>query len=257
MDIEYLNKTKSGQSATAADEVIARKKNCRMVVSTEPDSAFEVRTSKIKSWTGADPIQCRENYGHAFNFVPKFKLFLQSNFDLSFSGSNTVAMTERLRAIYFPFSFVENPQGPNEKPLDNELKERIKGAHYNIALFHILLEYYNKWIDNDKKIVEPENIKNRSALLLAVADPFTPFYNEVIEKVPDTKQHERSSVLYNAFKQFHTGGPITMNTVEFKSALESKGNKASLLNGRVVWRGLKINYAKLQQTNVDDVQFLG
>jgi phage/plasmid-associated DNA primase len=84
---------KTGQSATATDEIIALKKNCRLVFVTEPDSAIEIKTSQIASWTGGDPIQCRENYKHSFNFVPEFKLFLRTNSDLSFSESNTVAMT--------------------------------------------------------------------------------------------------------------------------------------------------------------------
>ena len=257
MDIEYLNKTKIGQSATAADEVIARKKNCRLLVSTEPDSAMETKTNKIKAWTGGDPIQCRENYGHSFNYIPKFRLFLQTNFDLYFSGSNSVAMTERLKVIRFPFSFVENPQNKNEKLLDRDLKERIKGEYYNIAFFHILLKYYNKWIENNKKINITENVRRQTALMLTIADPFTPFYNEVIEKVNDTKQYARSSDLFNAFKKYYENGSgtIRMNTTEFKSALESKGNKASTLNGRIIWRGLKINYAKLGKENFD-VDFL-
>ena len=45
-----------------------------------------------------------------------------------------------------------------------------------------------------------------------------------------------------------------MNTAEFKSALESKGQSASMLNGRVIWRGLKINKTKLlEEINKDNL----
>lgn len=42
MPVEYLNKTKSGELATAADEVIARKKNSRIVISTEPEGPVDI-----------------------------------------------------------------------------------------------------------------------------------------------------------------------------------------------------------------------
>jgi hypothetical protein len=99
---------KTGQSATATDEIIALKKNCRFVFVTEPDSAIEIETSHIASCSRGDPLQCRENYGHSFNFVPEFNLFLRPNSDLSFSESNTVAMTRRL------LIFSENPENENQ-----------------------------------------------------------------------------------------------------------------------------------------------
>eukprot|EP01132_Coremiostelium_polycephalum_P001014 gene1014-1284_t len=63
MPIEYLNKTKNGEHATAADEVIARKKNARIVISTEPEGSIEIKTNKLKGWSGNDEIQCGHLYG--------------------------------------------------------------------------------------------------------------------------------------------------------------------------------------------------
>jgi hypothetical protein len=38
LEIDYLNKTKQGQHANTADDIMARKKNVRLVMTTEPDS---------------------------------------------------------------------------------------------------------------------------------------------------------------------------------------------------------------------------
>lgn len=257
MDIKYLNKTRTGQSVTAADEIIARKKNCRIIVLTEPDSAMEIKTNKIKTWINGDPIQCRENYGHSFNYVPKFRLFLQTNYDLYFAGSGSVAVTERLKVVRFLYSFVENPRSKNEKLLDRDLKERIKGEYYDIAFFHILLKYYNEWIKNEKKVIIPESVRVQTELLLTTADPFTSFYKDIIEKVDNDQQYEQSSNLFNAFKKYYenVSDTIRMNQIEFKTALESKGHKASTLHGRVIWRKIRINHTKLNNGSKKQIDF--
>jgi len=45
--------TKHGVHANAPDEVMASKKNCRILVTTEPDSDLELKTNKIKQWSGS------------------------------------------------------------------------------------------------------------------------------------------------------------------------------------------------------------
>ena len=65
--------------AGAADSAMARKKNSRCVVSTEPEGDIVLRSAKLKQISGRDPIQVRELFKSSFNFVAKFKLFLQTN----------------------------------------------------------------------------------------------------------------------------------------------------------------------------------
>lgn len=257
MEIDYLNKTKHGQSATSADEVMARKKNARIVISTEPESDMELKINKIKQWSGGDPVQCRFNYGHSFNYKPKFKLFIQSNHDITFGGQNCTAVLERLEVQEFPFCFTNNPNKEYEKLIDKNLKERISENTYKIAFFHILLEYYNKYIENNKEIKIPDSVKEQTEIFFATSNPFESFYEDVIEYVKDTTQYESSSDLMKAFKKYHQNNDVSMNTQEFKSALINKGNKPSVLKGRVIWRGLKINQHKLTNSiDPDNIDFI-
>jgi hypothetical protein len=51
-----------------------------------------------------------------------------------------------------------------------------------------------------------------------------------------------------------------MNTKEFKAALIDKGLKPTSLKGFIIWRGIKINEIKLnetKETNFNDIEFLG
>ena len=78
MEIEWFAKTNHQSHAGAADSAMARKKNSRCVVSTEPEGDIVLRSAKLKQISGRDPIQVRELFKSSFNFVAKFKLFLQT-----------------------------------------------------------------------------------------------------------------------------------------------------------------------------------
>ena len=253
MNIEYLNQTKMGESATAADDVLAKKKNCRIVITTEPLSTANLKTNKIKQWSGGDPVQCRESYGKPFNFVPKFKLFIQSNFDINFSGNCGKAMLARLEVKEFPYCFVEDPKLEHEKQLNEDLKETIKTPAFRIAFFHILLEYYNKYIENNKKIEQPVSVKEETNKFFINSDPFSPFYEDIITKVADNTKYEKSSDLFKAFKKYHNSNDIVMNAIEFKAAMISKGHKDSTMKGCIIWRGIQIDDDKLNKLEEQEV----
>lgn len=246
MDIDYLNKSKHGQSVNAADEILAKKKNCRIVMATEPESDVELKMGKIKAWSGGDPIQTRFNYGSAFNFVPKFKLFIQSNFDIIIKSANSAAVGMRLSITDFPYCFVNNPILPTEKKIDETLKYRIQGEKYKIAFFYILLDLFNEWEKNDRKIDYTKKYEEYKEIYLAGNDLITPFITELLIKSTDEKAYTKSSELYMTFKQFYAGETKTLNISEFRSALENKGIKLSTLHGYSIYRGIIIDKIKLK-----------
>ena len=169
-------------------------------------------------------------------------------------------MTERLEVLEFLYCFVKNPIQENEKPIDGEIKNKLKDPKYKIAFFHLLLKYYNK-LQEINTIELPTEIREQTDLYLIDNDPFGPFYDDIIEKVSNSTIYVKSSDLFNAFKKYYQGNP-KMNTKEFKAALIDKGLKPTILKGYVIWRGIKINEIKLNETkeetiNFDDVEFLG
>ena len=229
-------------------------------MTTEPDSQINLKTNKLRQWSGKDPIQCRALYGKSFNYVPKFKLFIQSNYEISFEGAKGKHLTERLEVLEFPYCFVKNPIQENEKPIDGEIKNKLKDPKYKIAFFYLLLKYYNK-LQEINTIELPTEIREQTDLYLIDNDPFGPFYDDIIEKVSNSTIYVKSSDLFNAFKKYYQGNP-KMNTKEFKAALIDKGLKPTILKGYVIWRGIKMNEIKLNETkeetiNFDDVEFLG
>lgn len=253
MGIEELDKTRTS-SSNSADINMARKRHARIVITTEPDSAMQLKANKIAEWTGGDPITCRYNYDRTtFNYVPKWKLFIQTNYDLSFPGKNIKAFTERTNMVRYPFCFVRKAKLENEKLKDPHLKETLKDPLFKITFFHLLLSYYKKYVKNNRIINPPKSVKEETAILFTTADPVTPFFEDMIEKTDSSKDYISSSDLYNHFKNYYNGADIKVNTQEFKACLKEKGLKPCILKGRVIWRNIIL---KPQEKNKINGEFI-
>jgi len=244
MNIEYLTKSKNQSSATGADDIMAKKKNCRIVMTTEPDSDTELKVDKLKHISGGDPVQCRFLYGKSFNYIPKWKLFIQSNFEVKLQNTSGKSLIRRIRVAHFPFNFTDNPVLPNDRPADMMIKTRIKGKLYNIAFFHILLEAYTKWIDNGKNFNYSDTAKEHTQMLLMENDPITPFIDNYLIKTGNANDKIKQSELYEKFRKINCGETNTINAQEFKSGMDSKGYPPKMLDGYVIYRGLQFNIEK-------------
>ena len=263
IDIEYFNQTKHGRSANAPDEIMVRKKNCRIVITTEPESDMKLKFNLIKMITGRDDIQCRHNFCGCFNFTPKFRLLFQTNYDIDIDNVPGQAKIQRIKIRNFPFVFLQNPVMEDHKLIDNTLKERIEDPIYKIAFFHVLLDYYNKWVKNGKKMIESKNFNTHTNKYLADSDPFTPFYQKfiddgIIEATKNDKDTIKLTELFNLYKMFYEGENKTMTNKEFKSAVENKGFRVVLIHGYNLIRRLKINATKLNDFKMksSDINFL-
>ena len=222
MEIEYLAKTRDHSHANSADPIMAKKKNSRIVISTEPDGEINLKCAKLKQISGRDPVQVRGLYQSPFNFVPKFKLIIQTNKEVCVDGSDP-GVIRRLRFIKFPNKFVDDPKLSHERKIDRTAKQRIKEEKYRIAFFHILLNNYNDFIKNNNKLDMTIRIKKDTEEYLNSNDPIQQFLDERIEKTNCEKEFISSSELYECFKEFHGGDSKGISTMNFKSIFISKG----------------------------------
>lgn len=213
-------------------------------------------------------MQFVHRYGKCFNFKAKFRLFFQTNFDIEIDNVPSQAKIHRLRIRGFPYVFTQNPIMEDQKQIDNTLKERIIQQNYKIAFFHILLEYYNKWIVTDREINYSKNFIEQTDEYLADNDPFTPFYEKfisdgIIESTKNEKDCIKMTELFKLYKIFYAGENKNITNKEFKSALENKGFRIVRLHGYPTIKCLKINQAKLKEftdkdtiNNPDNIEFI-
>ena len=223
-EIEYFSKTNGGVHAGAADPIMARKKNCRIVITTEPEGDVQLRIAKLKQISGRDPIQVRDLYKAPFNFVPKFKLFIQTNEKLVIDGSDSSAITDRLRLIDFPIRFVDNPETEQERKIDRNLKSKLNDIKYKLAFFEILKKHYLDFVKNDNgKLTIPTRIKKDTREYLEENDILKDFIDEKLEKTNNIKDIIKSSEMFNKFKDFDRERSKSTTTLTFKNKMIQKG----------------------------------
>ena len=278
--IDYFNSTKHGQSATAADSVAANLKQARIAFSTEPEAAMTIRTSTLKEWSGNDMISCRDLFSTQMYYLPHFKLFFQSNHDISFGqDSKSGGILRRLEVMTFPFDFRDKADvSKGIKKADTGIKELIRDESgcSNIVFFHILLDYFRR-IDpfsTDFTITQPTSSKKATKDMLSNGDPFKTFMKDIL-RYPDDKGngpvkidelqydpirkvYEKRSVLVDgcstrdivvAFKEYNGGSlPIGWGHPEKTVATYLRAKKKELVKfrGKKIWKGIAIDKIELR-----------
>lgn len=222
-EVEYFCQTKHQTHANAADCVLAKKKNCRIVVSTEPEGNTHLRCAKLKQLSGRDPVQVREIFKKPFDYTPKFKLIIQTNRKVTVDGTDT-AVIDRLKLITFPNKFVDEPKLPTERKIDRTLKSKLSDIKYKLAFFKILLDHYNDFIQNDNnQLILPPRIKKDTQDFLDDNDPIKQFLADKIDVTNNQKDFVFSSEIYDSFIEYNKEKVQLITTMAFKDILIKKG----------------------------------
>lgn len=220
MDITYLYKSTIIRPE-APNTVMARKKNSRMVISTEPEGDVVLKSSTIKNVSGNDPQQVRELYGVSFNFIPKFKLIIQTNTEPTFHAFDG-GMRRRLALINFPNKFVENPVLPNERKIDKTLKKKITiDKLYRYEFLEILIEHYKLYLEEG--LLMPKRIKEDTEKCIKNNDPVGEWFNANINRTNNDKDIIKASKLYENYIDFMDDDNGGISQLMFKNLLSSYG----------------------------------
>jgi len=99
-------------------------KGLRLAVGSETTEGARFDVGRVKLLTGGGRLTGRWPHDkHTCTFEPTHTLFLLTNHKPS--AGNDYAFWKRAYLISHPFSFVSNPQAPNEKKIDRTLKSRL------------------------------------------------------------------------------------------------------------------------------------
>ena len=252
MEIEYLNKTKTGVHSGAADPIMAKKKNSRIVISTEPEGDVVLKSAKIKQIVGRDPVQVRDLYQSSFNFVPKFKLIIQTNNYPKIDGFDA-AIKRRLRVVQFPSIFVDNPKHECEKKIDRDLKDNLH--NYKNEFFEILLDHYCDFINNDNNCIKmPKRFEKDTKNYLLDNDPIQDFIDTEIIMTNDKKNKILSSILYSKYTDY-IGFNDAIGQTPFKNIMINKGfeygrTSEGVCCFKIKLKGIEMEKEKEKEKNV-------
>jgi len=82
----------------------------RFITASEIDKGRRLSESLVKELTGQDPIRARFLYGDPFQFVPQFKLFVNTNNKPTIKDQSN-AIWRRLKMVRFGMDYRANPDG--------------------------------------------------------------------------------------------------------------------------------------------------
>jgi putative DNA primase/helicase len=91
---------------------LASLRGVRFVSATEAEDGRRLAESRVKTITGGDRISCRHLYGHYFEYVPAFKVWMATNYKPAIRGTDH-GIWRRIRLIPFTQQFVGNVADPN------------------------------------------------------------------------------------------------------------------------------------------------
>lgn len=126
---------KSSTNSNAANEDIARLAGARFVNASEPAKKMELSSAQVKKLTGNNTIKAREFYKSSFEYIPQYKIFIDTNY-LPEVRDNTLFTSDRVRVIPFNRHF-------SEKERDKTLKTQLTAPDSLSGILNWCVKGYN------------------------------------------------------------------------------------------------------------------
>jgi putative DNA primase/helicase len=227
--------TTKKKSSSQANPELAMVKGKRATITTEPEEDETILVGLLKKWTGGDKIQARMLYGKPVEFVSQSKPTIQSNFKCLLSSADG-GTARRLRKIRFPFKFVENPTGTNERLIDLTIGDRFKEQAYHQQFMLLLLERFKVIKENNFKINTPKRVLEDTKEYLNENNHILNFVDETMEQKTDGKVLLKDA--YMEFKMWVKGCGLNANISQsaFKEGMIGLGYEVKKQRGRDVYR---------------------
>lgn len=222
------------------NETLAKAVGIRYLAISEPaednDKETKFNISVVKKLTGRDKIVTRALYKNAFEYVPKFTIFVSCNKQPAVDETNE-AIRNRFRFIHFPFTFVDNPSKKHERPLDANLKDLIdNNTIYRDTMIAYLLHLVSQNYDT-QKIKEPAKCTEFTKTYFDNNDDISNFLEKYFEVTEDNKDRIRPA---DIFQMYSTDGDYKkLSTVKFADGLKACNIDKHKINGSMYYFGLK------------------
>lgn len=212
---------KRERSSTSPNGDIARLAGARLAVTNELPENMLFNSEMIKTLTGRDKITARQIYEKEIEFIPQFKLIINTN-HLPNITDDIVFESNRVHVIEFNKHFTDKEQNKMLKSILQE-EENLKG------ILNWLLEGLKKYNDND--ITPPQIVIDATVRFRKDCDKIGCFVSECLE---NSDKNMTMKDLYDAYKKWATdNGFAYEGKRKFKAVLEKKNilQKTGTING--------------------------
>lgn len=210
-DFETFVQQQAGSMGPRND--IARLHDARLVSAQETDEGRRLAAALIKWLTGGDRITARYLFKEAFEFTPKFKLWLSVNHDPGVDNEDA-AMWRRLRRIPFP----QIPEPDQDESIRQAL---LHEEAAQIAVLAWAVEGALMW--KEVGLSPPSSILEATSEYRKEQDPLREFLEDHCEI--GTGYRIRAHELRNAYATFckQSGILRPLSPQQFNKRLKSRG----------------------------------
>lgn len=226
---------KANKDSRTASPDIAKLAGTRLVVASEPPRRMLFDSSLVKTLTGRDTVSARFLHENEFQFKPKFKLILNSNY-LPVISDKTVFSSNRVKVVPFERHFTEKEQN---KHLKEQLQQEIDG---------IL-----NWCIQGLQLYRKEGLEPPTAVQIATheysedSDKVGKFISECLEK---SDQNLAAKDVYEKYSQWCNDCGLGIDgRTSFYEELKTKNllSKTGTVTGKTVKNVIK-GYSFAEET---------
>lgn len=151
-------------------------RNCRIAAISELEKDVAMNESSFKGTTGEDVKASRDPHGGVMEWIPKFVLWVQTNYPPLCSGDG--ATLRRILLITFAARFVENPTEINHRKIDKEIDLMFNDKDFQEAFLTWAIEGSFQYFKNG--LMEPESIIAKNNEYKNSQDTFLAFAHDQI-----------------------------------------------------------------------------
>lgn len=190
---------------------VARLAGCRFVNASEPPKRMLFDTALLKSLLGRDSITARHLHQREFEFIPKFKLVINTNY-LPTITDDTVFSSGRINVISFDRHFEPHEQ-------DKHLKDRLREKRELSGILNWCIEGLRLY--RKEGLEPPEAVRSATNSYRTDSDKIGNFINECLNK---TGRNSKAKDIYDAYAKWcDDNGYGCENKGNFFSELKGKG----------------------------------
>jgi len=229
---------KNNNDSRQASGDIARLNNCRFLNASEPPKRMIFDVALLKTLLGRDSITARHLYAKEFDFIPHFKLFINTNF-LPLISDDTLFSSERINVITFDKHFEPHEQ-------DKFLKDKLIQQDSISGIFNWCIEGLKKF--RQSGAIPPTAIINSTAEYRSNSDKLGNFMSECLKK---TGNNSKAGEIYWVYKSWcESNGFGVENKGNFFDELRGKNiyAKTGTVNGQTI-KNVVTGYEAISNSN--------
>ena len=203
--------TKQNTDSRQANGDVARLCGCRFVNASEPPKRMLFDTALLKSLLGRDSITARFLHQREFEFIPKFKLVINTNY-LPVITDDTIFSSGRLNVVSF-----DRHLEPHEQ--DKHLKDKLRKKEELSGILNWCLEGLRLYRKDGLKA--PAAVQKATNAYRADSDKIGNFINECLKK---TDTNSKAKEIYDCYvKWCADNGYGIENKGNFFAEMKNKG----------------------------------